>query len=372
MEFQGDATLITVTDNGRGFWNIADAYTLMGDTPKRMYPTKRGRFNTGGKTVIVVALEATVETVGTTLTFPRTGPGVEARIEEKNDRTSGTVVRVLMPWNGRESEKLISDLLSFMPPGDCSMYLNGVQIPSRISEMIFRASLPTVVQKDMDSPMRESPRLTDIHLVSPADLGDERRLYEMGIPVDTIACPWDVDIMQKIPLGESRDTVKASYITKVYTVILNDRHQILERDEFASEWVKRAIESGNATPEAVRSTVRGRWGNQVVFSTLNRNADARARHNEYAVVSPQSLSKKEVQQFRQHAGILDSDVMFPDPKKPKTDYGPPPGTDLEKFADWVRDVGVHCGLASSVRYFDESQNEILADCTAATSKLKPR
>ena len=73
--------------------------------------------------------------------------------------------------------------------------------------------------------MRESPRLTDIHLVSPADLGDERRLYEMGIPVDTIACPWDVDIMQKIPLGESRDTVKASYITKVYTVILNDRHQ---------------------------------------------------------------------------------------------------------------------------------------------------
>ena len=70
----------------------------------------------------------------------------------------------------------------------------------------------------------------------------------------------------------------------------------------------------------------------MVFSTVNRNADARARHNEYAVVSPQSLSKKEVQQFRQHAGILDSDVMFPDPKKPKTDYGPPPGTDLEKFA----------------------------------------
>ena len=141
VEFQGDATLITVTDNGPGFWNIADAYTLMGDTPKRMYPTKRGRFNTGGKTVIVVAMEATVETVGTTLTFPRIGPGVEARIEEKNDRTSGTVVRVLMPWNGRESEKLISDLLSFMPPGDCSTYLNGVQIPSRISEMIFRACL---------------------------------------------------------------------------------------------------------------------------------------------------------------------------------------------------------------------------------------
>ena len=38
-------TQITVEDDGPGFADIADAYTLMKPTPKRADPKKRGRFN---------------------------------------------------------------------------------------------------------------------------------------------------------------------------------------------------------------------------------------------------------------------------------------------------------------------------------------
>ncbi len=36
----GSATMVTVQDDGPGFSNIADAYTLMGHTAKRLQPTK--------------------------------------------------------------------------------------------------------------------------------------------------------------------------------------------------------------------------------------------------------------------------------------------------------------------------------------------
>ena len=58
---------ITVTDDGKGFTDIADAYTLMAPTPKRGIPGVRGRFNIGEKELISIADTATIETVGQTV-----------------------------------------------------------------------------------------------------------------------------------------------------------------------------------------------------------------------------------------------------------------------------------------------------------------
>ena len=61
---------VVVEDDGPGFADIADAFTLMKPTPKRMDPTRRGRFNIGEKEVVSVALEAEIRTVGWTVVFP--------------------------------------------------------------------------------------------------------------------------------------------------------------------------------------------------------------------------------------------------------------------------------------------------------------
>lgn len=66
-------TVVTVEDDGPGFAEISDAWTLMAETPKRADPTKRGRFNLGEKEIIAVARSARIETAGTTVSFPPSG-----------------------------------------------------------------------------------------------------------------------------------------------------------------------------------------------------------------------------------------------------------------------------------------------------------
>ena len=99
---RGDGTtVVTVEDDGSGFANVSDAWTLMADTPKRGDPTKRGRFNLGGKEIIAVALSARIETAGTTVHFPAEG----GRRTEPNGRTRGTRVAVTMPWSAEQADE---------------------------------------------------------------------------------------------------------------------------------------------------------------------------------------------------------------------------------------------------------------------------
>ena len=189
----GKTTVVTVEDDGSGFSDIADAYTLMGHTDKRAQPTKRGRFNIGGKDVISVAIEAKVETVGHTVTFPRRESGREPIEIAANSRSKGTIVRILMPWDERQGDELIEMLRCFRPTPAYRLFVNDLEISPRPATEIHNPTLQTVAQDAPGKPMRPTKRRTEIHFVEPRDGGD-RWLYEMGIPVQTIECPWDVDV----------------------------------------------------------------------------------------------------------------------------------------------------------------------------------
>ena len=361
---EGDATLVIVQDDGPGFANITDAYTLMGPTDKRLQPTKRGRFNLGEKDVISVAIEAEVETVGHTVKFPRTG----SRERAVNSRARGTVVKALMPWNKEQSDQLVARLVRFIPPVDCSLIVNDFEVLPRPAMEIRSATLQTETQYAPGEPLRTSPRPTKIHFLEPhQDANGEGWLYEMGIPVRAADCPWDIDVMQKIPMPQQRNAVSEAYLNRVYAEALNATHGRLEADEFASQWVKRAIEHFRVTPEAIKSTVKGRYGSyKAVFSTLDSDANNRASYNGYAVINPGGLSKREIKAFRRHAGVRDSDEVFPPPKPPDIDYPPPPGSNQERFAEWVTEMSRHCNLSVTVRFFNEPRNERQADCEVST------
>ena len=261
--------IVIVEDNGSGFSDVADAYTLMGHTDKRAQPTKRGRFNIGEKDVISIAIDAEVETVGYTVTFPRRESGREPIEVAANSRSKGTVIRTLMPWDERQSDGLIEMLRCFRPPSNCRLFVNDREVPLRPAATIRNATLQTVTQDAPGKPMRTRQRRTEIHFVEPRDGSDDRWLYEMGIPVQTIECPWDVDVMQKIPLSQQRDSVSEAYLNRIYAEALNATHGKLERDEFGSQWVKRAVEHPRISPESVRATVKGRSGSsKIVFSSL--------------------------------------------------------------------------------------------------------
>ena len=359
----GNTTMVTVEDDGPGFQDVADAYTLMGHTSKRLYPTQRGRFNTGEKDVISVAIEAEVETVGQTVTFPRVG----SRVSTPNLRCRGTVVKVLMPWDAKQRNELIGMLQRFRPPLNCRLFVNDVEVPPRPAAAVRAVSLPTVSQNAPNQPLRTRDRRSEIHLVEPYGSGSERWIYEMGIPVQTIDCPWDVDVMQKIPMSPQRNAVQEAYLNRIYAEVLNARHGSLEGDEFGSQWVKRAIEHPRVGSEAVRATVEGRHGSaDAVFATLDQDANRRALDNGYGVINLGGLSKKEIEAIKKHAGVKASDEVFPTPPQPLDDYEAEPNSDQARFAEWVVEMAGYCNLSATVRYFREPKNPRLADCSAST------
>ena len=356
-------TMVTVEDDGPGFSDIADAYTLMGHTKKRLDPTQRGRFNIGEKDVISVAIEAVIETAHKTVTFPCAG----SRTVADNSRRKGTLVSVLMPWHPDQSSELVDRLQRFRCTNKCRLFVNDREVPPRPAAEIRSISLPTVQQDGPNQPMRTQQRTTDIHLIEPPAGGGERWLYEMGIPVQTIDCPWDVDVMQKIPLSQQRDAVSDAYLNRIYAEVLNAGHHRLEQVEFRSHWVKRAIEHPQITPPAVKATLKGRYGSdRVVLETLDGDANARARDAGYGVANPGALSDREIGAFRKHAGVKDSDEVFPIPPLPRIDYAAEPDSNQAKFADWVVKMSSHCNLQAAVRYFDEPGNARLADCSVDT------
>ena len=360
----GGGTLIIIEDDGPGFSDIADSYTLMGPTRKRLTPTKRGRFNIGEKDVISIAIEAEVETVGHTVTFPVTG----SREVTTNSRTKGTVVSVLMPWNQQQSDELVAMLQRFRPPVDCRLFANNQEVPQRPATKMRTVSLQTVVQDASGKPMRTTQRRTEIHVVEPHDANGRGWLYEMGIPVQIIECPWDVDVMQKIPMGQQRNNVSEAYLNRIYAEVLNATHGALKRDEFGSQWVKRAIEHPQIKPGAVKATVQGRYGGSgAVFTTLDSDANMRATEAGYGVANPGGLSQKEQEAFRKHAGVKDADEVFPTPPPPRGDYEAEPGSNQARFAEWAIKIAGHCGLKATVRYFDEPDNARQADCEVSTT-----
>lgn len=359
----GSTTLVTVEDDGPGFSDIADAYTLMGHTRKRLDPTQRGRFNIGEKDVISVAIAAVIETAHKTVTFPPDG----SRTVADNSRRKGTLVSVLMPWRRDQSRELVDRLQRFRCTNTRRLFVNDREVPPRPAAEIRSISLPTVQQDGPNQPMRTQQRTTDIHLIKPPAGSGERWLYELGIPVQTIDCPWDVDVMQKIPMSQQRDNVSEAYLNRIYAEVLNAGHRRLERGEFDAQWVKRAIEHPQITPPALKATLKGRYGSdRVVFETLDMDANARALEAGYAVVRG-GLSKKEIDAFRKHAGVKDSDVVFPTPPPPRIDYAAEPDSNQAKFADWVVKMSSHCNLQAAVRYFDEPGNARLADCSPTTT-----
>ena len=336
----------------------------MGHTPKRLEPTQRGRFNIGEKDVISVAIEAEVETVGHTVTFPRLGP----RVKTSNSRQNGTVVSVLMPWNEEQSKELVAMLQRFRPQVNCRLFVNDLQVPPRPAKVIRSATLPTVVQQALNQPLRTSDRRIEIHLVDPPDTNGERWLYEMGIPVQVISCPWDIDVMQKIPMGQQRNTVSESYLNRIYAEVLNAGYKTLDSEEFGSEWVKRAFElHPQLEREAVEATKKGRYGrDKAVFTTLDQDANMRVSEAGYGGINPDGLSKKEKEAF-QKSGVKHSNEIFPTPPLPRSDYAAEPDTNQARFADWVVEIASHCGLKATVRYFNEPHNRSLADCNVSTT-----
>ena len=377
-----EATGITVTDDGPGFADIADSYTLLRATPKRRDPNKRGRFNLGEKEFISVATCARVETAGHTVTFPAGG----GRRVSRNRRTRGTVITALMPWNKAQAEDLRERLAIFRPTG-CALFVNGQEISRREPLAVHSAILETVLQDGPGEPVRRTRRRTEVHLL-PQRLEAQARaadattlwdfdeiqdpgsveqswLYEMGIPIQPIDTPWDIDVQQKVPMPPNRTETPTRYLQTIYAEALNAGYKFLEPEHFGRNWVKAAMQENRVEKEPVVATVQGRYGEKAVFTSNDADANMRASERGYQLINPRSLSTSERHYFRDQGEIKSAREVFG--IRPDSDGSPAPDRpEYPAFATWVQELARSCGLYASVSFINNPTYRIMADCTADT------
>jgi hypothetical protein len=167
--------------------------------------------------------------------------------------------------------------------------------------------LETVQQKELGAPIVHVRRKATVELYRNPN-GDPSRLFEMGVPVQEIACPYSVNVLQKIPLPPNRDVAKASYLQDIYAMVLNETAD--EITDAAASWVRTATEDKSADPEAVKTVIKKRYGDKVVLWSSNGRSNDAAMAAGYEIVNSRTLSKTEREVFA-GVGIQSASEAFP-------------------------------------------------------------
>ena len=281
---------IQVTDDGLGFRDLKDAYTLYAYTYKREDPTTRGRFNLGEKEILALAKSGSVKTTSGTVSFNQ-----DSREETHKGTKKGTIVTVNMDWTDDDMNDVIQKLTRLIPPTDKVYTVNGIRIPNRKPRYEIEATLETVLLA-ADGLMRPTRRKTIILVYD--TLPDEiPMLFEMGIPVqelDKQEVPWHLDVQQKIPLAPNRDSVRPAYLQDVLAEVLNATADELDQEGASATWVKEAIGDERVSKEAVRDVFDARFeGKAMVGNPLDQSAMERAQEAGMVIIHPRSLTAGE-------------------------------------------------------------------------------
>jgi len=310
--------IITVEDDGRGFSDVADAYTLMAPTSKRQDSGVRGRFNIGEKEILSVAKSGRVITVGTTIEFPEEG----GRIVKANKRKKGTIVTAKVRRPAVEAWETKTQLLNFIPPKGIKYSVNwdlGMEAQVTMSEIAeprdlihsgkTSRTIKSVLSSGVGQPLRVTRRKCDFQVYEPTRLNHEDEpeghLYEMGIFIQTIEMPYDVDIQMKVPMPPNRDTVTAEYLQDIYAETLMVVADRLTESEASEAWVQRAIEDERTDDATISMIMTVKLGENAVLWSSDTLANERAHDAGMNVIQPKTLGKAERERFKK-VGLVTS------------------------------------------------------------------
>lgn len=329
------AIVVRVEDDGPGFRDLKDAYTLYAWTYKREDPTTRGRFNLGEKEILALAKSGSVKTTSGTVSFNE-----DSREEtHKKGTKKGTIVTVYMNWSEEDMEDVIDKLQKLIPPKDKTYTVNGLLVPQRKTVYEVEATLETVLLAP-DGLMRPTRRKTTIKVYDTLS-GETPMLFEMGIPVqelDKQEVPWHLDVQQKIPLAPNRDAVRPAYLQDVLAEVLNATAHDLNQEQASGTWVKEAIGDERVSNEAVKQVFDTQYeGRALVGNPLDPLAMERAQEHGMIIIHPRSLTAAERARLKETGAIKNVSEVYK--ISPSKDWKPvKPNADMERIEAFVHRV----------------------------------
>lgn len=324
---------LCVEDDGNGFADLKDVFTLYAPTYKRNDPETRGRYNRGEKEVIVAARRASVSTTSGSVHFVR---GKRLPVDRRKKRARGTIVDAKMPWTIAEVEEVIRRFGTFIPPFGKTYTVNGVEIQARQPDFKVTARLETILKTD--GALRQVTRDTVIH-VHRLHQGEEPVLMEMGIPVMSLIesdVPFLIDIQQKVPMSPERDSVRPGYLRDVLAEVLNGTAEILSEKEICAKWVNTALPDDRVTGDVVRAIKEKRVGNALIQNPFDPHANEQASEAGQDYVSTRGWDSAVVDRFKADADWKTTSQVFPGPSSGEGTPVSTPGTErTRKFIEAV-------------------------------------
>jgi len=313
---------LTVKDDGGGFKDPTDIYTLFRTTEKRKDPTVSGRFNAGEKQLIAVSREAVIMTRNYTVKFIN---GVKTVTKHKDpNHHKGTTIEAVLPMVKGDFETALEMLSNVIPPEGINYVVNGEIITRPVAKHQVEVTLPTVVLQEFDgmgiSAMKKTNRKTKVEVFSQ----DKPWLYELGIPVmplEETAYSYSLNVNQKIPMSMSRDLVKREYIMRLIGLVneasaLDDVILVSEEDQGAN-FEKESmsyVKDGEALSK-LHNTVRP---NSLLYSS-NISANILAQENGLNITQRGTYDQDTLDRLKKNEITQSTDVAYGNyvPKMPK-------------------------------------------------------
>lgn len=227
---------VKVNDDGDGFRDIEEIFTLYKHSYKRDKPEKRGRFNLGDKQFFAVAETGHVITGDKKVEFTE-----YKRIIDDHEKIKGVEVVGNFKWSATVLNPTIRELYKIIVPQDKKLVINDKTIlPKKLIKTI-EAVLRTEME-NAEGIMEEFDRKTKVELYEKQD-NEQPLIFELGIPVQKLEdnVDWHVNVMQKIPLRTERDVVSEAYLKKLYGAIINNATELITEDNAGSSFVQMAM-----------------------------------------------------------------------------------------------------------------------------------
>jgi hypothetical protein len=295
--------IVCVDNSTHGFRDLNDARTLFAPSYKKGTAEQRGRFNVGEKLFLALCEHAEITSTGGRIVFDESGRFIQGRLT----RDSGTEVKARMRMTREQAElaylgldrmyvpKGITTKIEFIGFGDPLAHEFRQVIPCGLT---FREQLQTELSND-EGVIRPTQRIGTVE-VWDAAVGESGALtgwlFEMGIPVVEIGGPFDLNVMQKVPLNVERDNVTPAFLRRLRAHVLNNAYRRIETKEQAREpWVTEAMRSSSPTPEpeALTHVLDLRYGKKrVIFDPTDPEGTKIAVSEGYAVVHGGSLPRE--------------------------------------------------------------------------------
>jgi len=225
---------------------------------KKDTPTKRGRMGRGLKEIVSVSDKTSIITQDWAVSFTRKPGGDWVRGGPDRRTDVGTLFEAKVNlWKQEDVDGILTYLRRMRPPEGLQFIVNGLPVTRKQATESYPMSLTTVMYEEERGERISRERKRD----TVVDLFDEPEhwVYEMGIPVEQIEFPMSIDVGQRIPLRERRDTMTDPYRKELFAKLVDRRIAKVEPEQMRDKFILDAAAAPKYLSEETKQRIATAW-----------------------------------------------------------------------------------------------------------------